>query len=169
VKIQKIKPAGLLAKPWWTIVGLTLVVVVWCSIAFADTRSVNEETLSATKAKDTEQANSAQKLINNTGIYNFYLGFQELFTGEEVSSEAPGAAKKENKGILPTGVGQIIMIIVGLLLIYLGVAKEFEPSCSYRLDLAVCWPIFQSLTSPALMVSWESSTIWVSRTGYFRC
>lgn len=37
------------------------------------------------------------------------------------------AAHKEHKGLLPPGLGQFVMILVGLGLIYLAIAKGFEP------------------------------------------
>jgi carboxybiotin decarboxylase len=56
------------------------------------------------------------KLLETTGAYSFLKGFAKL-----------GGGEKEGKGLLPEGVGQIIMILVGCLLIYLAIAKGFEP------------------------------------------
>ncbi len=84
----------------------------------------------AVEASDTEDddvtSGAVEKLTKNTGIYSFALGFQKLFASDE-AAELQEETPTKKKGILPSGVGQIIMILVGLLLIYLGVAKQFEP------------------------------------------
>jgi sodium ion-translocating decarboxylase beta subunit len=124
VEIQKRQPAGRIGRPKWILVGIVLFFsAVLCGQTFADTGSPENAGAGDSVAGDADDRSPTEKLINNTGIYNFYKGFQQL--GE---SEPEGqVASEKKKGILPTGVGQIVMILIGLLLIYLGVAKEFEP------------------------------------------
>ena len=57
---------------------------------------------------------TVRELYNSTGIHGF-------IHGEPVE---PG---HEAHGLLPGGLGQFIMIAVGCLLIYLAIAKGFEP------------------------------------------
>lgn len=59
--------------------------------------------------------NAVERLFEQTGIHAFWAGF----TGS-------GAAQAADQ-LLPLGVGQLIMIGVGLLLIWLAIAKGFEP------------------------------------------
>jgi oxaloacetate decarboxylase beta subunit len=56
-------------------------------------------------------------LIRSTGLYNFSESFKQF--GEEDAGE--------KDGLLPEGIGQLIMIMVGCGLIYLAIAKGFEP------------------------------------------
>ncbi len=103
-----------------------------------------------------ESKTESKGIYKSTGIYGFFNGDQiekeksqeranadlksyvvlkESLSGEntpenvsaaiDVISHAHKDAKKE--GIFPVGVGQFIMILVGLLLIYLAIAKGFEP------------------------------------------
>jgi oxaloacetate decarboxylase beta subunit len=126
VELHKIKPAGFLTKPKWMISGLILIVIVWCGVSLAGTSGEYE----TSEAPDTEDdgitSGAVEKLTKSTGIYSFAIGFGELFTSED-ASELRAEPGEKKKGFLPSGVGQIIMILVGLVLIYLGVAKEFEP------------------------------------------
>lgn len=69
---------------------------------------------------------TANKLFVKTGAYNFIQGFKDLFTKEGTAVSQDQATQK-TKHLLPTGVGQLLMIFVCLILIYLGIAKKFEP------------------------------------------
>jgi len=64
----------------------------------------------------TTAAEATTKLLETTGVYSFLQGFAQL-----------GDDREGEKGLLPEGVGQIMMILVGCLLIYLAIAKGFEP------------------------------------------
>ncbi len=68
----------------------------------------------------TTQSNNADgkfsKLWKSTGLNAFIDGTAELF-----------GVKENDKGGLPLGIGQILMILVGCLLIYLAIKKGFEP------------------------------------------
>lgn len=57
------------------------------------------------------------RLVRSTGLYNFYETFKD--SGEEDADD--------EGGLLPEGAGQLIMIVVGCGLIYLAIAKGFEP------------------------------------------
>jgi carboxybiotin decarboxylase len=59
--------------------------------------------------------NAIERLFEQTGLHAFWDGF----TGS-------GAAQAADQ-LLPLGLGQLIMICVGLLLIWLAIAKGFEP------------------------------------------
>ena len=61
----------------------------------------------------------AEKLVQiweGTGLY----GFLQKENGGEADAAHP-------KGLLPQGIGKLVMILVGLGLIYLAIAKQFEP------------------------------------------
>lgn len=55
----------------------------------------------------------AMKLLKSTGAYSFYTGIKRAFSGE---SEG-----------MPKGLGQLIMLPICLVLIYLAIKKGFEP------------------------------------------
>jgi sodium ion-translocating decarboxylase beta subunit len=71
------------------------------------------------------------KLWRSTGIYRFI----HPKTAEEQAAEIEDARRKAEaaaavlpeKGLLPEGAGQAVMIGVGLLLIWLAISKKFEP------------------------------------------
>ena len=117
-----LKPAGFLTKPKWMITAMIAIVLVWCGVALASTP---EENAAGDAQNDDVTSGAMEKLTKNTGLYSFGVGFKELFTSEEAPEITEEPVKK--KGFLPNGIGQIVMILVGLLLIYLGVAKQFEP------------------------------------------
>ena len=70
------------------------------------------------KNNQTSISEGFHKLWKDTGLYHF-LDFEKKITVEKQNSS------KET--FLPLGVGQIIMIVVGLTLIYLAIVKKFEP------------------------------------------
>lgn len=57
-----------------------------------------------------------RQLWEGTGLYGFLQ--------KENPAHADGT---RNKGLLPAGLGQLVMMLVGLVLIYLAIAKGFEP------------------------------------------
>ena len=70
-------------------------------------------------------------LAKETGIYRFIVPkteaeLQAEYNAALVNEQAAEAHSKE-KGLLPPGMGQFVMILVGLGLIYLAIAKKFEP------------------------------------------
>ena len=70
------------------------------------------------KNNQTSISEGFNKLWKDTGLYHF-LDFEKKITVEKQNSS------KET--FLPLGVGQLIMIVVGLTLIYLAIVKKFEP------------------------------------------
>jgi oxaloacetate decarboxylase beta subunit len=58
-----------------------------------------------------------EKLWKSTGLNAFVNGVKEIFTGPAADSHQ----------LIPLGIGQIIMIIVGCILIWLAIKKGFEP------------------------------------------
>ena len=75
---------------------------------FALPLSLHAET-ATTNQNDISIANATQAIMHSTGLYSFFT-----------SGSSEGT-------FLPDGVGQIIMIFVGILLVYLAIAKKFEP------------------------------------------
>ncbi len=71
-------------------------------------------------------------LGRETGLYRFFRPkTQEELDAEKVEAEKKAATRAETKehkgGLLPEGAGQFVMILVGVALIYLAIAKGFEP------------------------------------------
>ncbi|MGE4299058.1 MAG: sodium ion-translocating decarboxylase subunit beta [Desulfovibrionaceae bacterium] len=64
---------------------------------------------------------SFMEIIKTTGLYQFFS------PSPEYAPDVDPHAGRPSKGIFPRGLGQAIMILVGLLLIYLAIVKEFEP------------------------------------------
>lgn len=73
--------------------------------------------------KSLTTAQKYQRLWESTGLKAFIDGINQTISGER--SQADLAANKA--GILPLGLGQLIMIAISCLLIYLAIAKGFEP------------------------------------------
>jgi carboxybiotin decarboxylase len=137
VKNNNFKPASRINRAWWITFGTILFAVFFMGMASGDVQPA-----------ETDEASNIDKLVDKTGVNSFINGFQELTMSEEQLAERHAAedaslakenkaaaeriaemedAKHHRKGLLPTGVGQIVMIFVGLLLIYLAIAKGFEP------------------------------------------
>jgi len=72
----------------------------------------------STPASAREMLKRAKDLIYETGIYGF-------FVKEDTSYHGEGYVAKP--GILPHGAGQLVMVFVCLILIYLALVKGFEP------------------------------------------
>ncbi len=104
----------------------------------------------------TEEKTEGKGIYQSTGIYGFFNGndvaaekasgraqknvediitLKESLDGETTHEKAAHAISiftndhhgAQKEGIFPIGIGQFIMILVGLLLIYLAIAKGFEP------------------------------------------
>ncbi|GAB6093768.1 sodium ion-translocating decarboxylase subunit beta [Desulfatiferula olefinivorans] len=65
----------------------------------------------------TSTVEKMEKLWDSTGLKAFVQGVKELFADK----------KTDDHSLVPLGLGQIIMIMVGCLLIYLAIKKGFEP------------------------------------------
>ena len=92
------------------LISLVLILFTFISFSFADSHSMS--------AEKTSISEGFNKLWKDTGLYHF-LDFEEKI-----------AVSKQDELVetfLPLGVGQIIMILVGLTLIYLAIVKKFEP------------------------------------------
>jgi oxaloacetate decarboxylase beta subunit len=133
---KKKSPLGV-NRAWWITFGTIVFAIFFMG-------SKTGETVKS----DAQQESQMDKLVNKTGINAFIEGFQEFGMSEEQLAERhlqqetrlarlnreaqarldmTAEAQKHKKGIFPNGVGQIVMIFIGLLLIYLAIAKGFEP------------------------------------------
>ena len=131
------KSTSRITRSWW----ITLGVILTASFC-----------LGMSAREDAEKSNNGdskiEKLADKTGIKGFVDGFKDLgLSDEEIEQRRrekeesiaranvlaeknlllKEAKEKEKRPLLPTGIGQIIMILVGLVLIYLAIAKQFEP------------------------------------------
>lgn len=84
------------------------------STAFAGGDKAVQAECKTTQSNNTD--GKISKLWKSTGLNAFIDGAAELF----------GVKENDKKG-LPLGIGQIVMILVGCLLIYLAIKKGFEP------------------------------------------
>ena len=92
------------------LISLVLILFTFISFSFADSHLMSTE--------QTSISEGFNKLWKDTGLYHF-LDFEEKI-----------AVSKQDELVetfLPLGVGQIVMILVGLTLIYLAIVKKFEP------------------------------------------
>lgn len=89
------------------------------AVSSADDTAVAKDVPAATgtAAHQTTTAEKIQKLWGSTGLNAFVQGFSRMIHG----------VKEEGKGLMPIGVGQIIMLMVSCLLIWLAIKKGFEP------------------------------------------
>ncbi len=108
----------------WLSMALFLAIAAYAPVAGAQN---NED---ERKPSD-EGKRNVTKLLESTGAYSFAQGFVELFGGTPNTIEKRVYTKSKKvskeKPIVPPGVGKIIMIGIGLLLIWLAIAKQFEP------------------------------------------
>lgn len=78
-------------------------------------------------------AENINKLWKSTGLYNFVNPAtkeelaQKKKLAQERAQELEDAKHKKAELFLPKGISQFIMLFIGLLLIYLAIAKGFEP------------------------------------------
>lgn len=134
------KPASRITKSWWITFGVILFGLFFMGMQAQSGAEASKN--------DPAQKSQVDLLVNKTGLKGFVEGFAEMGMSEdeiaakkaekanELAAANEEAAQKleeiakaevESKPLLPKGIGQIIMIMVGLLLIYLAIAKEFEP------------------------------------------
>ena len=71
------------------------------------------------QAAPAESSSKASTLWKTTGLYSFIKGIGDLFSGSGEGTEGGGQEKETN------GLANLFTILVGLLLIYLGIAKGF--------------------------------------------
>lgn len=98
---------------------IMLFVAVFSGLFFSQSTALaaGEKAVQAeNKTTQSDTDGKVTKLWKSTGLNAFIAGAAELF----------GAKESDKKG-LPLGLGQIIMILVGCLLIYLAIKKGFEP------------------------------------------
>lgn len=76
------------------------------------------------EAKTLTTAQKYQRLWESTGLKAFIDGISQTISGERSQAELTGVNKT---GLLPLGMGQLIMLVISCLLIYLAIAKGFEP------------------------------------------
>jgi carboxybiotin decarboxylase len=103
---------------WWT---LAAVLAVATGFGVMLPRAHGEEAQAARGGAEAQDS-VAIRLLRQTGFYSVVSGLLE--PGRPAAGEA-GSAQRDM--ILPLGVGQPIMILVGLLLIYLAIGRGFEP------------------------------------------
>ncbi len=131
------KKSRSVTKSWWiTMVGV-LVLGTASSVLLAAGKDAAVTNEAATEAPGEAQGRMS-KLLESTGMYAFAQGFVELFGGTPKKIEPPQYKKKapppagvahdrKDNPLLPAGVGKIVMLLIGLLLIWLAIAKQFEP------------------------------------------
>lgn len=78
-----------------------------------------------TARKNISTAEKFERLWNATGLNAFVSGISEAFNGDSGKQSAEVDSVKKN--LLPVGLGQLIMIVISCILIYLAIAKGFEP------------------------------------------
>lgn len=90
----------------------------WTSVLAAEPASegIAVQEASASAARTTTFGEKLAQIWEGTGLYGF-------LQKENVGDSDPS----HSKGLLPRGLGQLVMILVGLGLIYLAIAKQFEP------------------------------------------
>jgi len=137
VKNNNLKPASPINKAWWITFGTILFAVFFMGMASGDVQST-----------ETDEESSVDKLVKSTGVFSFVRGFEELGMSDDQIAERRAAEEAElaatnveaasrqqemqdalhnKKQLLPSGVGQLIMLVIGVLLVYLAIAKGFEP------------------------------------------
>ncbi len=90
--------------------------------AFAGESALAEQSTVAVESTQVQSSEDEQptvgetvsELFESTGVYGFIHG-------------EPEDAAHPSKGLLPGGLGQFVMIVVGCLLIYLAIVRKFEP------------------------------------------
>ncbi len=99
---------------------LLLVLITIFSMSLCPVPAFSDENPSSADAeKNSDKATISNKFVElwkSTGIYSFFEGFSEL----------TGRPDGENTGI-PLGLGQVLMIALSCILIYLAIHKKFEP------------------------------------------
>jgi len=104
--------------PWIALVFAS-VLTICAGAAFASAGSSGAA--DDTAKPETEEKGAVSRLLDQTGLNAIIAGFAEL------GRDGEGAKAEKTDLLLPMGVGQVIMICVGLLLIWLAIAKGFEP------------------------------------------
>ena len=139
--LKNFKPSSRINRAWWITFAAILIAM------FAMGAAAPSSDCGAGDDAHHERS-VVDSLVAATGINALISGFSEFtMTEEEIAQkrdiekqelERKKAAAHKNqlemeasvaakKPLMPDAAGQIIMIIVGLLLVYLAIAKEFEP------------------------------------------
>jgi sodium ion-translocating decarboxylase beta subunit len=115
-KQNKYRPIGRIDRMWWITFGIILAALF--SLGMGGSPSPKP----FVDSPDDGSESTFDKLSENTGLKNFIDGFAAL-------SEETAPTKEGERGgsFLPVGIGQILMILIGLLLIFLAISKGFEP------------------------------------------
>ncbi len=97
---------------------LMLFLAVFTGMLFSHStaQAAGDKTVQIESKSDKADGTKIEKLWKSTGINAFIDGFSKL-----------GKKDSNGKGGLPLGIGQILMILVGCLLIFLAIKKGFEP------------------------------------------
>jgi oxaloacetate decarboxylase beta subunit len=149
VDFKKNKQASCLSKSWW-VTFIAIIAVLFCLGVATQSGAQPSSEISLKKSSQTEDGKQGtiELLFDKTGVKGFVEGFWQLGWSENernaykaekahelaVSNaeaferlKAKEEIEKHKKALLPNGIGQILMILAGLLLIYLAIAKKFEP------------------------------------------
>lgn|GEM_PF-540065 len=139
---KNIKPSSRINRSWW----ITFAVILAAMFAMGTAKP--QVTSAAVDENGEAQASLVDSLIAATGLHSFISGFAEFgMTDDEIAQKRAAEDKelerrqaiahqkqlemdesnKNRKPLLPDAAGQAVMLFVGLLLIYLAIAKDFEP------------------------------------------
>ncbi len=115
---------------WLNTMKAGLVIGLICLVAAVSRAEQTTETATAESVPEqTETKNSFMHrmgtLWETTGIYGFMQHDKTVVVDD--SQKKAAEVHEAEKSIVPYGLGQFIMIVVGLVLVYLALAKGFEP------------------------------------------
>jgi oxaloacetate decarboxylase beta subunit len=120
VKNNQKRGASRITRAWWITFGVVLTAGLIGGAAVAGPDRGADGDAPFTSTEDGGEPGAIERLAQSTGIKSFIDGFARL--GQEET-----AAEAASDNLLPLGVGQILMLVVSLLLIYLAIARGFEP------------------------------------------
>lgn len=109
-----------------------LAVLFFASCGFAQASEQPQiQTTGSAAAPAASEGGKFMAILKDTGIYRFIYPKTDAEKKAEYDDalikEREAEAKSHHKGIFPEGVGRVLMILVGLLLLWLAIKKEFEP------------------------------------------
>jgi len=122
------KTSSRITRSWWITLAVILLVGTVSTALFAASEN---HTQSADEVVDAAKLTPFERLVESTGLFAISQGFVELVGGDplpipEFKVREPKAVEHE-ESLLPSGVGKVIMIGIGLLLIWLAIKKGYEP------------------------------------------
>lgn len=97
---------------------LGLLLLVGVSVLATATASAQSPSVDQSVQDKSMEQSPVRRMIESTGVYHFLA---------DDSAEAVAGDVEHGNPLLPDGLGRLVMILVGLLLIYLAIAKKFEP------------------------------------------